>query len=76
MAGDGENGHRDGAAAQAQFNRPTDLALLPDSRVLVADQNNQRIRLLSADLQQVIQVSTVAGDGEWGHRDEIGRAHV
>jgi len=66
VAGDGEEGHRDGAAAQAQFNFPRGLALLPDGRVLVADINNRRIRMLSADLQQV---STVAGDGEAGHRD-------
>jgi hypothetical protein len=66
VAGDGEVGHRDGAVAQAQFRYPTGFALLPDSRVLVADWRNQRVRVLSADLQQV---STVAGDGERGHRD-------
>jgi DNA-binding beta-propeller fold protein YncE len=66
VAGDGEGGHRDGAAAQAQFGCPSGLALLPDGRVLVADEDNHRIRVLSADLQQV---STVAGDGEEGHRD-------
>jgi hypothetical protein len=66
VAGDGEQGHRDGAAAQAQFFSPAGLTLLPDGCVLVADQGNNRIRMLSADLQQV---STVAGDGEAGHRD-------
>jgi DNA-binding beta-propeller fold protein YncE len=66
VAGDGEHGHRDGAAAQAQFCHPTGLALLPDGRVLVADYSTNRIRVLSADLQQV---STVAGDGGRGHRD-------
>jgi glucose/arabinose dehydrogenase len=66
VAGDGEHGHRDGAAAQAQFRHPTGLALLPDGRVLVADLFNHRIRMLSADLQQV---STVAGDGGQGHQD-------
>jgi hypothetical protein len=66
VAGDGEAGHRDGAAAQAQFHYPYGLTLLPGGRVLVADYSNHRIRVLSADLQQV---STVAGDGEWGHRD-------
>jgi DNA-binding beta-propeller fold protein YncE len=59
-------GHLDGAAAQAQFSHPAGPALLPDGRVLVADFGNNRIRVLSADLQQV---STVAGDGEGGHRD-------
>ena len=66
VAGDGEQGHRDGAAAQAQFCFPSGLALLPDGRVLVADFGNHRIRLLSADLQEV---STVAGDGTEGHQD-------
>ena len=66
VAGDGEQVHRDGAAAQAQFHYPSCLALLPDGRVLVTDQDNHRIRMLSADLQQV---STVAGNGEWGQRD-------
>ena len=66
MAGDGEEGHRDGAAAQARFDMPRGLAVLPDDRVLVGDVLNHRIRVLSADLQQV---STVAGDGEEEHRD-------
>jgi WD40 repeat protein len=66
VSGDGEMGHQDGAAAQAQFNQPNALTLLPDGRVLVSDWGNHRIRMLSADLQQV---STVAGNGERGHRD-------
>jgi hypothetical protein len=66
VAGDGGYGHRDGAAAQAQFCYPIGLALLPGGRVLVADGHNHRIRMLSADLQQV---STVAGDGELGNWD-------
>jgi hypothetical protein len=66
VAGDGEEGHQDGAAAQAQFSKPAGFALLPDGRVLVVEQGNHRIRVLSADLRQV---STVAGDGEEGHRD-------
>jgi len=66
VAGDGEKGHRDGAAVQARFCCPSDLALLPDGRVLVVD--NHHIRMLSADLQQV---STVAGDGRRGHHDGL-----
>ena len=68
-AGGGGAGHRDGAAAQAQFWYPNGLALLPDGGVLVADWGNNRIRVLSADMQQV---STVTGDGghrHRGHRD-------
>ena len=59
VAGDGEEGHRDGAAAQAQFNQPAGLALLPDGRVLVTDLGNNRIRVLSADLQQVSTLTNV-----------------
>jgi hypothetical protein len=66
VAGDGTEGHLDGAAAQAQFRCPSGLALLTDGRVLVSDSFNNRIRVLSADLQQV---STVAGGGGRGHRD-------
>jgi hypothetical protein len=66
VAGDGEAGYRDGAATQAQFRSPSGLALLSDGRVLVADEDNHRIRVLSADLQQV---STVAGECGRGHRD-------
>jgi uncharacterized protein affecting Mg2+/Co2+ transport len=66
VAGDGVAGHQDGIAAQAQFHCPAALALLPDRRVLVSDNSNHRIRMLSADLQQV---TTVAGDGEHGHQD-------
>ena len=60
MAGDGEQGHRDGAAAQAQFTYPCGLALL--LTVAVVDYSN-RIRVLSADLQQV---STLTNAGELG----------
>ena len=54
-------GFEDGAAAEAMFQSIFGTLLLADGRVLVADVNNHRIRMLSADLQQV---STVAGDGE------------
>ena len=66
VVGGDEAGFADGPAAQARFDHLTDLALLPDGRVLVADSYNASIRLLSADLQHV---STVAGDGTMGHRD-------
>ena len=66
IAGEDEGGHRDGAPAQARFGAARGFLLLPDGRVLVADCWNHRIRLLSADL---LEVSTVAGDGTQGHRD-------
>jgi hypothetical protein len=61
VAGDGEEGHQDGASAQAHFNCPAGLTLLTDGRVLVVDADNNHIRVLSADLQQV---STLANVGE------------
>jgi hypothetical protein len=69
VAGDGGNGHRDGAAAQAQFHGPAGLALLTDGRVLVADYHNHRIRVLSADLQQVSTVGTVWRGRYGAYRD-------
>ena len=52
MAGDGTEEHRDGAAMQAAFNRPCNLAVLHDGRVLVSTFFSG-VRILSADLQQV-----------------------
>jgi hypothetical protein len=65
VAGDDEQGHRDGAAAQARFLDPDSMWLLPDGRVLVGGFNEGEdsagIRVLSADLQQV---STLTNIGE------------
>ena len=60
VVGTGEEGFQDGAAAAAMFRCVEAMLQLPDGRVLVTDSSNHRIRVLSADLQQV---STVAGDG-------------
>ena len=49
VAGDCQRGQRDGAMAQARYNGPCGLALLPDGRVLVMDNANKRIRILSAN---------------------------
>ena len=57
VVGNGSYGYDDGAATQAQFIDPSCLVLLPDGRVLLADATGNRLRLLSANLQQV---STVA----------------
>ena len=66
VVGTGALGFQDGAAAAAMFRCVFAMLHLPDGRVLLSDSANDRIRLLSADLQQV---STVAGDGEEGHQD-------
>ena len=64
-AGDGISGFADGSTATARFNTPVDVALAPDGRLFVADSNNHRIRVISADGT----VSTYAGDGNRGNRN-------
>jgi hypothetical protein len=44
MAGDGSPGYRDGAALQAHFHAPQDVAIAPDGSIFVADALNHRIR--------------------------------
>jgi sugar lactone lactonase YvrE len=51
-----QGGYRDGPALQAQFNRPTGLAVGPDGALYIADSKNGCIRKLQND-----EVSTVAG---------------
>ncbi len=65
LAGNGESGWQDGNGAQARFRKPSALAMAADGRVLVADQDNHRIRLLSVDGQ----VTTLAGSGFTGSSD-------
>jgi ABC-type branched-subunit amino acid transport system substrate-binding protein/sugar lactone lactonase YvrE len=65
LAGDGEAGHRDGPAAQAQFDAPTDVAVDAAGVIYVADSRNNRIRTISPEGM----VSTLAGSGERGFRD-------
>jgi glucose/arabinose dehydrogenase len=74
VAGDGEGAFRDGAAkTEAQLFHPAGLSVLWDGRVLIADSNNHRLRLLSADLATM---TTVAGDGERTTIDGAGAGEV
>lgn len=57
-------GYADGAGAAARFNRPYD-AVIAGEQVLIADQNNQRIRAVTF----AGVVSTVAGAGVMGSVD-------
>jgi DNA-binding beta-propeller fold protein YncE len=66
----GQAGHEDGPASQARFNGPTGLAALPSGEIVVADTNNNRIRLIGAD--EARTVTTIAGNGETGGRDGQG----
>jgi thiol-disulfide isomerase/thioredoxin len=61
--GSGERGLRQGAAADAAFNEPQGLALLPDGRVVVADTVNHALRTYDPATGTV---ETVAGTGrQW-----------
>ena len=62
-AGSGSAGYLDGAALSARFRSPADLEFLPDGRLLVLDNDNHRIRVISADGSTV---STYAGTGVAG----------
>ena len=53
-------GFADGSTTTAQFDNPTDVVVASDGRVFVADTNNSRIRVISAD---GAFVSTYAGSG-------------
>ncbi len=64
IAGNGQAGFRDGA--DSQFNKPIRLAPFGDGKIVVADFNNNAIRVV--DRNGV--VSTIAGGaGKTGHRD-------
>lgn len=72
FAGNGLQGFSgDGAAAaQAEFDSPSGLAVAPDGRVFIADTHNQRIRVVSADGL----IGTYAGTGQRGSTGDAGTA--
>ena len=59
-AGDGVENFADGSTSTASFNFPLGIALTTDGRLFVADEFNNRIRVISDD---GTTVSTYAGDG-------------
>jgi len=69
LAGDGVNGMIDGAAAQARFYWPEDVAIDKSGAIYVADQGNHRIRRLAGG-----NVQTLAGNGTGGYADGTGDA--
>jgi sugar lactone lactonase YvrE len=65
VAGTGNNGYSDGAALQAEFDRPTSIVLDPQGNLFIVDQNNERIR----QLDTTGKVTTLAGTGTAGFQD-------
>ena len=59
-AGDGVQNFADGSTTTARFDQPQGIAVAADGRLFVADESNNRIRVISAD---GTTVSTYAGDG-------------
>jgi len=53
-------GYQDGPAASSLFAFPTNVLVAPDGRIFIADNDNNRVRQLSADMTTV---TTVAGNG-------------
>ena len=64
LAGNGNAGFADGAAASAQFNQPQAIAIDAAGDIYVTDTNNYRVRRIRGTT-----VDTVAGDGTPGYQD-------
>jgi len=76
IAGTGEPGDRSdvgdgGPATSATLNEPSDVAIAPNGDVYIADLHHQRVRRVDAKNRLI---STVAGNGRWGHSGDDGPA--
>ena len=65
FAGCGKKGFRNGAGSKAMFNHPVGIALDKDGNVLVGDNGNDRVRIISP----AGVVKTFAGSGVQGYSD-------
>ncbi|SVB76640.1 uncharacterized protein METZ01_LOCUS229494, partial [marine metagenome] len=68
LAGSGSAGSADGPGVDAQFYKPTDVAVDGSGNVYVTDRNNSKIRKITPDGV----VTTLAGSGTEGSADGIG----
>jgi RHS repeat-associated protein len=69
----GSPGFADGPASQAQFRDLAGISVGPDGSIYVADAGNNRVRVIRSQPDsagnQILNVSTVAGDGAAGFAD-------
>lgn len=72
VAGSGQQGFKDGPAAEAQFFSPRDLVHTADGNLYVVDTLNQRIRKITPQGQ----VETFAGNGQAGGKDGKGTSAI
>ena len=63
----GTAGYADGGLAGAKFNHPQGLAIAKSGDVYLTDTDNFRVRKVAGDLSSV---STIAGDGTGGYKDD------
>ncbi|HXB09348.1 MAG TPA: hypothetical protein VNW04_19620, partial [Puia sp.] len=70
LAGNGAPAYQDGPATKAYFGYATAVAIDAHGNILVADETNQRIRMIS----QAGIVSTIAGSGTAVDQDGTGIA--
>jgi DNA-binding beta-propeller fold protein YncE len=76
IAGTGQPGDAsavgdNGPATSATLNEPSDVAIAPNGDVYIADLHHQRIRRVDARTRVI---TTVAGNGQWGHSGDGGPA--
>ena len=72
VAGTGKAGGTDGTALQAQFNSPKHIAIDNDDNVIIADDQNRRIRLYNATAQTV---TSILGSGVEKPKRGLSRPH-
>jgi sugar lactone lactonase YvrE len=70
--GQGKFGGDGGLATEAQLHEPVALVLFEDRLLYIADQSNNRVRMVDLSTNQI---STAAGNGEAGYTGDGGAAH-